>query len=204
MRTYLDKLFDLSLSKPPKSLVPPPICSSKLCQIKRHEHWLGFKQLLLNKMRSQCDSTGRLFDITMSRRTRKPLKPVEAEENFMRMDSPSERLEEGSGHDRILVHGDQVNDQMNGHASLKQLINVEGDAKERQEEQDRGRLSLRQHFTEEKQQLQLVLKKHEDGGDGVKLKRIMKRYIRALSRLIKVKGDPHVGSREKPVLRLTK
>ncbi|GFY92118.1 hypothetical protein Acr_08g0005140 [Actinidia rufa] len=74
------------------------------------------------------------------------------------------------------------------HKSLKELI--------------KERSSLGKHFTEETQ-LQIVVKQREEDLEGVKFKSLVRRYTRVLSRLIKVKRDPHLGSRNKPALRLT-
>jgi len=62
----------------------------------------------------------------------------------------------------------------------------------------KSRSSLGQHFTEEEKQLQLVTKQQQEGVRGLKLKRMVSRYAKVLSHLIKVKGD----SRKKPLLLL--
>ncbi|KAF3964666.1 hypothetical protein CMV_011076 [Castanea mollissima] len=77
--------------------------------------------------------------------------------------------------------------------SLKQLI--------------KSRNSLSQHFTAEEKQLQIVPKQQKEEGvhdDGVKLKKMVSRYAKFLSRLIKVKRDLPKGgeSRKKPLLLL--
>uniref|UniRef100_A0A5B7C0S7 Uncharacterized protein n=1 Tax=Davidia involucrata TaxID=16924 RepID=A0A5B7C0S7_DAVIN len=117
------------------------------------------------------------YNISMSKRTRKPQEnqiPLEEKE------SPPKDVNE-------LV-------EENDHRSLKQLM-IKGDGE--------GRSSLGQHFTEEEKQLQVVVKQHEESLDGVKFKRLVSRYARVLSHLIKIKGGPPLGSRKKPVLRLS-
>ncbi|XAR63376.1 hypothetical protein NMG60_11023289 [Bertholletia excelsa] len=108
------------------------------------------------------------YDISMSRRTRKPL-------NLEKEADEGEDGEEG----RIpKERGDS------DHKSLKQLMVKE-------------RSTLDAHFTEEKQRLQVVVKQHEEDLDGVNFKRLVSRYSRVLRRLIKVKREPHLGSGKK-------
>ncbi|XP_044466587.1 uncharacterized protein LOC123196597 [Mangifera indica] len=120
------------------------------------------------------------FDITMSKRTRKPV----FHDDPATMENPC----------KVGVH--HVEEKNNDHKSLKQLIN--GD-------KSKSRNSLGEHFTEEEEeeegkQLQLVKLQQQK---GVKLKRMVNRYVQVLSQLIKVKRDPStVRSTKKPLLRI--
>ncbi|XP_044489491.1 uncharacterized protein LOC123213925 [Mangifera indica] len=128
-------------------------------------------------MGSQCNPTKPRFDITMSRRTRKPI---------FNLDDPTSSV-------------DQVEED-NDHKSLKQLINRDETSKKKNAEESKGRNSLGEHFTEEEKQLQLVKLQQQK---GVKLKGMVNRYVKVLSHLIKVNRDPRtIGSTKKPLLRL--
>ncbi|KAF8398556.1 hypothetical protein HHK36_017487 [Tetracentron sinense] len=88
---------------------------------------------------------------------------------------------------------------------LKAVMAGDGEVLKRREGRNmRGGNSLGHHFTEEKQQLQLVIKQQGDGvAEGKKLSGMVSRYVKVLSHLIKVKRDPRLGSRKKPLLQLT-
>ncbi|CAK7331716.1 unnamed protein product [Dovyalis caffra] len=172
------------------------------------------------------------YDITMSRRTRKPLMNLKEASQNPTTGSPEE---EGDAED-VLVDHDQGAESFPKKAdyekdrkrSLKQLI-IKNAGKEKSEvtklveEETRGggddenmeskllfgsRNSLGQHFKgEEKQQLQVVTRKQSNNGmEGMKLKGMVGRYVKVLSHLIRVKRDTHInnGSRKKSVLRLPK
>lgn len=67
------------------------------------------------------------------------------------------------------------------------------------EEDAECRSSLEEYFTEEDNQLQLVVKQHEKEVDGVNLKKMVSRCAKMWGHMIKIKG----GSRKKRVLQLT-
>ncbi|KAJ9158672.1 hypothetical protein P3X46_024236 [Hevea brasiliensis] len=153
-------------------------------------------------MGSECNPTSKhRYDITMSKRTRKPFNLPEAKVN---------------DHTRSSQEKDQAGDSSQ-RRSLKQLmingnINIEGTNNKgnpSDESKSKLRSSLGQHFSdEEKQQLQLVTKQKQEIMQGAKLKGMMGRYVKVLSHLIKAKRESssstrnNIGSRKKPVLRL--
>ncbi|GKV20810.1 hypothetical protein SLEP1_g30874 [Rubroshorea leprosula] len=133
----------------------------------------------------------RNYDITMSKRTRKPLNLE---------DAPHASIVNANGSPPSPPK--VVQDEDNERRSLKQLIN--GDWKATEEtsgEESRGRSSLGHHFTQEEKQLQVqvVKKQHQDG----KFKGMMSRYAKVLRHMIKVKREPRIGSQKKHLLRLT-
>ncbi|KAH8499275.1 hypothetical protein H0E87_017978 [Populus deltoides] len=172
------------------------------------------------------------YDITMSRRTRKPLMNLKETNQNPTTGAPREgNAAEDVGHDR---GADSVLKKECGHeegesrkSSLKQLI-MKINAGNEESEVSRllvgetrvgdnenidsklllgGKNSLGQHFKgEEKQQLQLVVtrKQAKEGMEGLKLKGMVGRYVKMVSHLIRVKRDTHInnGSRKKPLLRL--
>ncbi|KAK2988071.1 hypothetical protein RJ640_002012 [Escallonia rubra] len=169
-------------------------------------------------MGSECNPSKPRYDITMSKRTRKPSSlgkeagwcPLKS--CFSDKESPQRGTneEEGKSPTRVDEKGESADEKgrpltcvdekkktpetdegrENDHKSLKQLI-------------DGKRSSLGQHFTEEEKQLQVVVKQHAEGIHGVKFKRMVSRYASVLSRLIKTKRDSDLGSRRKPTLRLS-
>ncbi|KAF5736385.1 hypothetical protein HS088_TW14G00527 [Tripterygium wilfordii] len=122
------------------------------------------------------------YDITMSKRTRKPsnlntILPTESE-------SPVKDVLDEEDRESI--------DRESDRKSLEHLI--------------KSRSSLGEHFTQEEtqqqQQLQLVKKNQEDK-KGLKLRGMVTHCTKVLSHLIKLKRDPaRLGSRKKPILRL--
>jgi hypothetical protein len=172
------------------------------------------------------------YDITMSRRTRKPLMNLKETNKNPTTGAPREGNAAGDvGHDR---GADSVLTKECGHeevesrkSSLKQLImknagNEESEVSRLLVRETRvgsdneniesklllgGKNSLGQHFKgEEKQQLQIVVtrKQAKEGMEGLKLKGMVGRYVKMVSHLIRVKRDTHIhnGSRKKPLLRL--
>lgn len=159
-------------------------------------------------MGSECNPTSKQrYDITMSKRTRKPFSLPQLKVHAPTKASPEK--------DRATGDSD--------HSSLKQLminvkINTEGTNNEgntSDESENRVRNSLGQHFSEEEkkqqQQLLLVKKQKQELIHGAKLKGVMGRYVKVLSHLIKAKRNSsssssstrsNTGSRKKPVLRL--
>lgn len=113
------------------------------------------------------------------------------------------------------------------HKSLKQLIIGDDDHKEAKkkgnnnnnnndnnsDDHERGgkggsRNSLGEHFTEEEKQhnLQLVrMQQNKDNLQGLKLKKLVRRYAKVLGHLMKAKRDPHLGgdAGKKPVFKLS-
>lgn len=166
-------------------------------------------------MGSQCDPSKRHYDITMSKRTRKPISDhlqeanINNNNNHTKWDIPLKTIAslfDQSSPKKGDHHGGQVAaeelEESDHRKSLKQLIH--GD-----ESAAGGRSSLSHHFTEEEkqqQQLQLVKSTNQQGHNnngGVKFKGMMSRYAKVLSHLVKVKREPHIGSRKKRLLRLT-
>nr|APR64410.1 hypothetical protein [Populus tomentosa] len=171
------------------------------------------------------------YDITMSRRTRKPLMNLKETNQNPTTGAPREgNAAEDGGHDRgadsVLTKACDHGEGEGRKSSLKQLImknagNEESEASRLLVEETRvgdneniesklllgGKNSLGQHFKgEEKQQLQLVVtrKQAKEGMEGLKLKGMVGRYVKVVSHLIRVKRDTRInnGSRKKPLLRL--
>ncbi|CAO2825856.1 unnamed protein product [Amaranthus hypochondriacus] len=97
----------------------------------------------------------------------------------------------------------QVDEEPKGErVKLEQLINV--DVSERKNptsngKDDRDRAILGQYFADEKQ-LQMVMKQPENGPQRLKVTKIIKRYVKALSKMVKSKNKQCL---EKPTLHLT-
>ncbi|CDP07658.1 unnamed protein product [Coffea canephora] len=114
------------------------------------------------------------YDLSMSKRTRRSLNLVEDDHD------------QGSFQ---AWHGEEESSENDQKKSLKQLI---------------GGRSLSQHFSQEEPQLQLVVKQHDQEGlSGLKFTRMVSRYAKALSHLIKLKRKQQMGLYKKPVLPLT-
>ncbi|KAG4197041.1 hypothetical protein ERO13_A06G202200v2 [Gossypium hirsutum] len=154
------------------------------------------------KMGSHCK---RHYDITMSKRTRKPLNLQEAnrqsqnhssEWDIIPLKSIAHILDQSSPGKGEHEGGDRK--------SLKQLIKGDENANSKEmmgrSAKSSTSLTLGHHFTEEEKQLQLVTKHQHD--NGLKLKEIMSRYAKVLRHLVKVKREPPAGSRKNPLLRL--
>ncbi|KAI4323325.1 hypothetical protein L6164_022940 [Bauhinia variegata] len=141
-------------------------------------------------MDSESPTYQRRYDLTMSRRTRKPLQFLQAKEKPITVSVPT--LED------LL----QVKEGENRHKSLKQLIN--GDDKEKELGQEaKGRNSLSQIFNQEEKHLQLVKRQQQGGLQGLKFKKLVHRFTKVLSHLMKAKHDPHIGeSVKKPMFKL--
>ncbi|KAK3169119.1 hypothetical protein Dsin_000006 [Dipteronia sinensis] len=158
-------------------------------------------------MGSECDSSKRRYDISMSKRTRKPLNVEDSDGNrTMEMGSPDDLKgavvaeEEGNDVEGVIDAEDGQLKEENDHKSLKQLI--KGDEKSKVKI-NRGRNSLGEHFTEEEKQLQLVKAQKQK---GVKFKGMVNHYVKVVGHLIKLKRDPrnsNIASRKNPLLRLT-
>ncbi|KAI3511155.1 hypothetical protein L1887_18299 [Cichorium endivia] len=116
------------------------------------------------------------YDITLSRRTRKPQSRARFGEKVSALNDNDEdkEVEKEKG---------------------KKFIDIISE----KEEDPEYRSSLGEHFTEEDNQLQLVVKQHEKGDDGASLKKMVSRCAKMWGHMIKIKG----GSRKKRVLHLT-
>ncbi|XP_022152235.1 uncharacterized protein LOC111020003 [Momordica charantia] len=134
-------------------------------------------------MGSESISHQRHYDISMSKRTRKPAKIRDELQNLsLNKDDllPSHQVESPP------TKGFENND----HKSLKQLITGEGKAETKSgaDEGGRGRSSLGQHFNEDKNNLQMVRSKQQpDGLQRVKLKKVVGKFLRNLIK----GGDQH-------------
>ncbi|GMN64136.1 hypothetical protein TIFTF001_033223 [Ficus carica] len=136
-------------------------------------------------------SDKRRYDITMSRRTRRPLKVRDKNEN-----SPSECPLRGAAQE-----GEESNDRK----SLRQLFDGDGKTKAVSggDEGGKERSSLRQHFTEGEKQLQLVGVQQKEDLNGLKLKTMVNRYAKVLNYLMKKNRDPSLrNSKKKPTPKL--
>lgn len=150
----------------------------------------------------------RHYDITMSKRTRKPLL-----NSAIILDSSSKNGGE-SGEITSTTTIDESKDNNDLKSSLKQLINGNEKVKsnfghgEHEKKISKGRSinntsssSLGQHFSEDQEkQLQIVTMKQKEGLQGMKLKKMVGRYAKVLTSLIKAKRDP--SSHKKPMIRL--
>ncbi|XP_022863620.1 uncharacterized protein LOC111383713 [Olea europaea var. sylvestris] len=116
------------------------------------------------------------YNISMSRRTRRPnnLKIEACESTCLGKEENAHRRQKHEDHQQ--------------QKSLKELI--------------QGRCPLAQHFEvkEEEKQQDPVISRNEN---GVKFKKIVKHCVDVMSNLIKVKQDPPVESRKKPIGSLT-
>ncbi|KAG6575654.1 hypothetical protein SDJN03_26293, partial [Cucurbita argyrosperma subsp. sororia] len=129
----------------------------------------------------------RHYDISMSKRTRKPAKiQDEIQTGTSNNDDQYERF----GTKEF---------ENNDHKSLKQLINGEGKTEIGSDERNGERNSLGKHFSEEEiNGLQIVKKQHEDGLHGVKLKKVVGKFLR---NLIKGDGDRHQLMMKKAIIK---
>ncbi|WJX72128.1 hypothetical protein P8452_56038 [Trifolium repens] len=148
-------------------------------------------------MEVQSSAAKRGYDITMSRRTRKQnekptSKDVSTTKDAVPLETTLQEVKEGN----------------DDHKSLKQLIG--GEEKEstkkcsNDESENKGRNSLGEHFNEEEKQLQLVTMQQKDNLQGLKFKKLVRRYAKVLGHLMKAKRDPHLGDAgKKPVFKLS-
>ena len=137
-------------------------------------------------MESDSISHKHYYDISMSKRTRKPAKIQDELQNL----TPNNEDLNVDNRDRFgspTTKGFENNE----HKSLKQLMNEEEKAETRlgEDEGGRGRNSLGQHFSKEEmnKNLQIVKKQHRDGLQGVKLKKVVGNFLRSLIK----GGDKH-------------
>ncbi|XP_004488581.1 uncharacterized protein [Cicer arietinum] len=144
-------------------------------------------------MEFQTSSVKRHYDITMSRRTRK--QPIPNEKQISKSETTKEVSFEKTTHNHEVKENENNN---NDHKSLKQLI--VGEEKETKilcnhhdEGESKGRNSLGEHFTEEEKQLKLVRMQQKDNIQGLKFKKLVRRYAKVLGHMMKAKRDPHLG-----------
>ncbi|XP_061363945.1 uncharacterized protein LOC133307452 [Gastrolobium bilobum] len=140
----------------------------------------------------------RHFDITMSRRTRKQSIPMQANEKPISVCDTTKNVSQETNLPEMKEDG-------NDHKSLKQLIiGDENDAMKCSDEGSKGRKELGEHFTEEEKHLQLVRMQQKENLQGLKFKKLVRRYAKVLGHLMKAKRDPHLGEAgKKPVLKLS-
>nr|GMD62540.1 uncharacterized protein LOC109186438 [Ipomoea batatas] len=131
------------------------------------------------------------YDITMSKRTRKPTSnPINIQEPAENCISATVKMNqvvnEVCGDHEGIIQGDDDEEESNNSdrskKSLKELI-----------EGGRRGTSLGEYFTAEEKQLQVAVVKPppEDGGgsNGVKFKHMVSRYTKVLSHMMKLKRD---------------
>ncbi|AES66079.2 hypothetical protein MtrunA17_Chr2g0309081 [Medicago truncatula] len=148
-------------------------------------------------------SAKRHYDITMSRRTRKQ-QSLANEKPISKVETPKDVSLETT-----IPEVKEGNENNIDHKSLKQLI--VGEEKEStkkcsssDEGESKGRNSLGEHFTEEEKQLQLVRMQQKDNLQGLKFKKLVRRYAKVLGHMMKSKRDPHLGDAgKKPVFKLS-
>ncbi|KAK7243453.1 hypothetical protein RIF29_38249 [Crotalaria pallida] len=164
----------------------------------------------------QSSPMKRNYDITMSRRTRKQSFPLQVSNE---KPPPKSVVVETTKEDVMTLKTsdlpevkEEENENENDHKSLKQLI--VGDDKDatkmkcssnNNEGGGRGgRNSLGEHFTEEEKQLQLVRIQQKDNLQGMKFKKLVRRYAKVLGHMMKAKRDPHLGEAgKKPPFKLS-
>ncbi|KAF9603858.1 hypothetical protein IFM89_038116 [Coptis chinensis] len=79
-----------------------------------------------------------------------------------------------------------------------------GPIKQWQKQNEGKGASLGHHFTEEEKQLQIVSVQDGGSAEGLKLGRMLSRYVKVFNHLVKLKKDHRLGSaRKKPVIRFT-
>lgn len=169
----------------------------------------------------------RHYDITMSRRTRKQSIAVQTNDQKPTISVTADTT---TTKDNVVVSLEKQQQQQKqqgipevkevenvDHKSLKQLIIGDQDhhkdvAVKSNNEDDGGggegkgiRNSLGEHFTEEEKQLQLVKMQQKDNQlQGLKFKKLVRRYAKVLGHLMKSKRDPILGDAgKKPVFKLS-
>ncbi|KAE9584939.1 hypothetical protein Lal_00024266 [Lupinus albus] len=156
-------------------------------------------------MEVQSSSMKRNYDITMSRRTRKQSFQVQVGN-----EEPPPKDDTSVENSVLSEVKEDENENENDHKSLKQLII--GDEKDAiimkcnsDEGGDKGgRNSLSEHFNEEEKNLQLVRVQKKDNIQGMKFKKLVRRYAKVLGHLMKAKRDPHLGEAgKKPPFKLS-
>lgn len=143
-------------------------------------------------MGSECKPNKFHYDLSMSKRTRKPPNLIEEDDKSSFHSCPA--AEESS---LEFVNGEKEK----GSTSFSET--QECDHRKSLKDLIEGR-SLSQHFSEEEKQLQLIVKQHDpDALKKLKFKRMVSRYAKIFSHLIKLKRKPEMALHKKPVLQLT-
>ncbi|OVA16455.1 hypothetical protein BVC80_8485g11 [Macleaya cordata] len=140
------------------------------------------------------------------------------------VDDDDHYFEEKPANDHQLackVEGDQDHEELeaaaSNHHQLAKLIMIDGDEEastklgdQRSSNRGGNSLTLSHHFIEEEKDNllhnQLMVIKQKESAEGIKLGKMMKRYMKVLSHLIKVNkrdNNPRLGSQKKPLLQLT-
>ncbi|XP_027339976.1 uncharacterized protein LOC113853668 [Abrus precatorius] len=153
----------------------------------------------------------RHYDITMSRRTRKQQFSMQGNEKHKSVVDDDDATTKGAKLEttrKISSLAEVKEGGESDHKSLKQLIigDDKGANKGSSDERGKGsRNSLGEHFTEEeKQHLQLVRMQQKDNLQGLKFKKLVRRYAKVLGHLMKAKRDPHLGDNgKKPLFKLS-
>ncbi|KAL2945751.1 hypothetical protein AAZX31_U032300 [Glycine max] len=154
-------------------------------------------------MEVQSPAAKRHYDITMSRRTRKQQQqqqqqfPVQGNEKTKsEMDDEATTPKDVHVHLEALIIGDDDHKE-----AKKKGNNNNNNNDNNSDDHERGgkggsRNSLGEHFTEEEKQhnLQLVrMQQNKDNLQGLKFKKLVRRYAKVLGHLMKAKRDPHLG-----------
>ncbi|KAF5192179.1 hypothetical protein FRX31_018234 [Thalictrum thalictroides] len=169
-------------------------------------------------MESECNPRKHRYDLSMSKRTRKPLRFVENDnKKFVEVGSDE-------GKTSVMISTNILNEEAVDHTSLKELIiigeeevdvdAISGEAAEQmiveheetREKEGKGSISLGHHFTvttpnnEEEKQFQIVTVQHGGSMEGVKSGKMLSRYMKVFTHVIKLKKDRRYGcSHKKPV-----
>ncbi|PIA53903.1 hypothetical protein AQUCO_00900462v1 [Aquilegia coerulea] len=166
-------------------------------------------------MGSECNPRKPRYDLSMSKRTRKPSRFVEIDHHQKCIEVDNSDVRETTVSTNILNEKAVMD-----HTSLKELIindeeevnGINADATEQMiakheevtsEKEGKGGISLGHHFTvtEEEKQLQIVTVQHRGNVEGVKLSKMLSRYMKVFTHVIKLKKDRRfVSSRKNPVL----
>ncbi|CAI9103262.1 OLC1v1001714C1 [Oldenlandia corymbosa var. corymbosa] len=132
------------------------------------------------------------YDIAMSKRTRK------SSMNFVEQDhvniDPIQAMPAGE-EEFVVVEKEQEED----HTNRDELVREDDDNKKSLKELiNGGRNSLSQHFSDEEKNLPLIVKVHDqEGSNRLKLKRMVSRYAKVLSHLVKLKRKSESGFHKK-------
>ncbi|CAL0310836.1 unnamed protein product [Lupinus luteus] len=150
-------------------------------------------------MEVQSSPIKRNYDITMSRRTRKqPLQVQFSDEKTPPISMVVDTTKDHAKLETRVLPELKENQNENDHKSLKQI--TLGDEKDAivqcssdEGEGKGGSNSLGEHFIEEEKHLQLVRVQQKDNLQGMKFKKLVRRYAKVLGQLMKAKRDPHLG-----------
>lgn len=155
----------------------------------------------ITEMNSESSASRHRYDITMSRRTRK----VQGLQEKPRSENSNGNVM--SLQNLLGVKEGDDEDGISEHKSLKQLI--KGDhhhENSNNHNKGLGRNSLGQHFNEEEKNLNQnqnqnlqVVRRNESVQEGLKLKKLVRRYAKVLGHLMKAKTkrDPHLPESSK-------